>query len=869
MKNKQLLALFISILFAVQLSAIDIISSMAFPDKIVSGETFDVTVNYNASSKRKIKCELKLSVKPWTEQASKTINIDAGSKSEIVTLDIGANAPSGSNYTGGCYITTVNGGWYENFSHLTKSSVSVVSESQSESSSSSPSIEITDNRAYNGTPISLPGTIEAEEYDKGGEGIAYHDKEAENLGHTKKEGDFRTNEGVDIEPCNEGGYNIGWAQSGEYVEYTVNVDSDGYYDIDARVATNMSGNFKISFQKSNTSKIFNLISTGGWQTWKTLNQKGLLLKAGKQIMRIEILNGAFNINKLSFSFSDEVAVENTNPLPNININTNTNTLPNNPGPILNKQHYDDATSRFVPPAGYKEVARYKFGKAAGNNIQNLTDLSKAFVPYLGDLANGGRFAGTLERARYKYSFEQDLHVITENSIKLYVKPGENQALDTNGNITQPSVKYAKNQWMRGSVLRVKDKFHKNSIFVTRVKFPHATPGIFPAAWIVGGYSFWPLEIDIFESWTTTDASHPMFQTDTGNNHGGTMIYDNNWVTYQTEHRYWRHNNKGQIGHIIGKTDNIGNWIELDAFEDENKNWNKRDDVTDDIGIDYYTTRQVRVGGLDFSTSWVDHASGVLDDPNSEDPSKGIATWWLGKSKSRESHYWLNGFKPNTKMKYNDFSWKENDTLSFQVNMTTNRDTGKPSTFPQWLEIEEMIVYEPISVAFDRTPTEPVNDARVSSSPKYVKEGDSVTITVQWRNVKPNHTVDVYWADFWEKDSTKEYLENKNPRDSDFVDNGALWANKKITSFIPVTQSGKKEITFTITKAMLSSGDTTLAFNHKNKEHGYITAVIDKKEIRNKDELGIKKGKFAKSLILQDGIFYGTSDKNLIKDYEQY
>ena len=43
---------------------------------------------------------------------------------------------------------------------------------------------------YGGTPISVPGTIQAENYDNGGEGIAYHDMDANNQF-------YRTGEGVD------------------------------------------------------------------------------------------------------------------------------------------------------------------------------------------------------------------------------------------------------------------------------------------------------------------------------------------------------------------------------------------------------------------------------------------------------------------------------------------------------------------------------------------------------------------------------------------------------------------------------------------------------------------------------------------------
>jgi len=47
---------------------------------------------------------------------------------------------------------------------------------------------------YSGTPRSIPGTIQAEDFDKGGEGTAYHDPDSFN-----KVGQYRLTEGVDIE----------------------------------------------------------------------------------------------------------------------------------------------------------------------------------------------------------------------------------------------------------------------------------------------------------------------------------------------------------------------------------------------------------------------------------------------------------------------------------------------------------------------------------------------------------------------------------------------------------------------------------------------------------------------------------------------
>src|SRR6185436_12992129 len=63
---------------------------------------------------------------------------------------------------------------------------------------------------YTGTPVTLPGVIEAEHFDDGGEGIAYHDVTAGNSG-----GAYRRTD-VDLEATSDsgGGYNVGWVSAG-------------------------------------------------------------------------------------------------------------------------------------------------------------------------------------------------------------------------------------------------------------------------------------------------------------------------------------------------------------------------------------------------------------------------------------------------------------------------------------------------------------------------------------------------------------------------------------------------------------------------------------------------------------------------------
>jgi len=56
---------------------------------------------------------------------------------------------------------------------------------------------------------SLPGTIQAEDFDTGSSGYAYWDSTAGNSG-----GQYRSTD-VDIEACSEGGYDVGWTYPGE------------------------------------------------------------------------------------------------------------------------------------------------------------------------------------------------------------------------------------------------------------------------------------------------------------------------------------------------------------------------------------------------------------------------------------------------------------------------------------------------------------------------------------------------------------------------------------------------------------------------------------------------------------------------------
>ena len=149
---------------------------------------------------------------------------------------------------------------------------------------------------YSGSPVTLPGTVEAENYDKGGSGVAYLDSDPANNG-----GSYR-NDGVDVQVCSEGGYNVGWINSGEWLEYTVDVSKAGTYDVALRVASpNTTGQLRIAFEGSDKTGTIGVPNTGGWQSWQTVSLPSISLSSGQQVMRIAIEGGSFNFNKLSFN----------------------------------------------------------------------------------------------------------------------------------------------------------------------------------------------------------------------------------------------------------------------------------------------------------------------------------------------------------------------------------------------------------------------------------------------------------------------------------------------------------------------------------------------------------------------------------------
>jgi beta-glucanase (GH16 family) len=132
---------------------------------------------------------------------------------------------------------------------------------------------------FNDEPHPVPGLIEAEDFDQGFNGQSYQDCDSTNNG-----GSYRDTS-VDIQVATESGFNIGWICEDEWMEYTVDVESAGTYQLDVRVASlSTGGSFRLEIDGQPISESVSFDSTGGWQNWQTVSTT-IDLEEGVQILR--------------------------------------------------------------------------------------------------------------------------------------------------------------------------------------------------------------------------------------------------------------------------------------------------------------------------------------------------------------------------------------------------------------------------------------------------------------------------------------------------------------------------------------------------------------------------------------------------------
>src|SRR5450432_3202882 len=180
----------------------------------------------------------------------------------------------------------------------------------------------------------IPGRIECELYDEGGEGVAYHDTDSINNGSGKLNpangnflNEFRMHEGVDISYTKDNNvdnntYNkvmpqlnqlyLGWTQPGEWVNYTVNVNETALYRVAVMYTSNAGGAVSLDIDnkpatgslKINTT--YDARDTVAWRQWhhwnKTDSLTSVKIKKGTHLLTLHIVEkGNMNFDYIEFT----------------------------------------------------------------------------------------------------------------------------------------------------------------------------------------------------------------------------------------------------------------------------------------------------------------------------------------------------------------------------------------------------------------------------------------------------------------------------------------------------------------------------------------------------------------------------------------
>lgn len=153
---------------------------------------------------------------------------------------------------------------------------------------------------YLGLPAVIPGRIEAENFDLGGNKKAYYDTDRTNNGEAYR------NEQVDIKPFN-GGYKLGWTVKDEWLEYTVNVNTSGTYTWSALVSTdNDQASFHLEMDDQVITEVTQATNTGDWDEMVEVGGT-VELTEGEHILKLVVDESFFDIDWIDFKEQSSTA----------------------------------------------------------------------------------------------------------------------------------------------------------------------------------------------------------------------------------------------------------------------------------------------------------------------------------------------------------------------------------------------------------------------------------------------------------------------------------------------------------------------------------------------------------------------------------
>jgi hypothetical protein len=157
---------------------------------------------------------------------------------------------------------------------------------------------------FGGTPAAAPGEIEAENFDCGGEGVAYHDLTPGNQSTST----YRNPESVDVMDLAGAGRTVQHFDTGEWMNFTISVATAGTYSVAIHAASNwvpqgqVAGQYSVETGASSTGSV-EVVSTGSWDTYAwTEAPTTMVLNAGQHVLKLRSVQQSYRVDKLRLEY---------------------------------------------------------------------------------------------------------------------------------------------------------------------------------------------------------------------------------------------------------------------------------------------------------------------------------------------------------------------------------------------------------------------------------------------------------------------------------------------------------------------------------------------------------------------------------------
>ncbi|MEY9893107.1 beta-glucosidase [Catenulispora sp. MAP5-51] len=160
---------------------------------------------------------------------------------------------------------------------------------------------------FGGTPVALPGLVQAANYDTGGQGVAY------NVTATNGTANSYRADSVDLETTADtsgtssagGAYDMGWTTPGQWFNYTVSVATAGTYSVAFRLSSPYGIADALHIADASGANLTGSVAvpnTGGYETWATVTAS-LILPAGTQTLTVKQDTNGWNFHNMAFTLT--------------------------------------------------------------------------------------------------------------------------------------------------------------------------------------------------------------------------------------------------------------------------------------------------------------------------------------------------------------------------------------------------------------------------------------------------------------------------------------------------------------------------------------------------------------------------------------